>query len=110
MQAADVRKVTLDGHEVRLEYSSAWDVDELDGVVTAMVERGVLSAAECAGLIKTETHVSAAVATQLLQRLGPADRLELENCRSWRVRTVKVTPPVDAEAIEEPVPVIEEGR
>jgi hypothetical protein len=110
MEAADVRKADVAGYEVRLEFASTWDAETLEGVVVQLLDRGAVRSGDITGLIKRDPVVSGTVAKELLDRLPASERPAVEACRSWRVRAVKVTPPLDAEAVEEPQRAIEGGR
>lgn len=68
-----------------------WDADELEGVVSDLVDSGVLQAGEIAELITREAKVNGTLARQLLERMTGAPHEVLASCFTWVQRGPRVT-------------------
>ena len=73
-------------YEVRVGYrnESEWDADELERVVRALIDAGVVDPREVTELIRHETIVSRSEANRLLDRLSGRAHAAVQACRSWR--------------------------
>jgi hypothetical protein len=77
-----------------------WDADELEGVVSDLVDSGVLAAGEIAELITREAKVNGTLARQLLERMTGAPHEVLASCFTW----VQKGPRVTIEPVPEQLP------
>jgi hypothetical protein len=92
------------GLEIKAAKEAVWDADEAEGVLRQLVDDGVLQAREAVGCITHEVVVHRTEINRLLDKLAPAARRTLEQCRRWRTkgsprliveRQVQLVPPDD---------------
>jgi hypothetical protein len=104
LDARERTTVTFDDWEVAVDAGneSIWDGDELEGVLRALVDDGVVNAAELTGIIRREPKVSRTDANRLVGRLSGPAKAAVERCRTWqpkgpgKVRVTQATPPIAA--------------
>jgi hypothetical protein len=73
-----------------------WDVDDVEAVVSDLIQRRLLDPQEAAGLIKEHRSVDGNIAKRLLDGADSDVLFELSRCFSWQQRgraRVKVTAP-----------------
>lgn len=84
--------------------SRAWDGDELENVLTELVNTGVVTAGEVADIVTRATKVNGTKARDLLNRLDGRAKQALEECFTWETKgrpKLTVTPVAQLEAPKE---------
>lgn len=77
--------------EAKAGRSREWDPDDLEATLHDLVTDGVVSAAECVGIVTLETKVNGTKARDLLDRLDGDPRKAVEACAAWKQGTPTVT-------------------
>jgi len=77
-------------YELKLSHARGWDADELEGVLRALVDDGVLAPRDVLGVIRHEAKVNGTNAARLLDRLDGEAHAAVRACHSWRVKGLQV--------------------
>jgi hypothetical protein len=77
-------------YELKLVHGREWDADELEGVLRALVDDGVLTPREVLGVIRHEPKVNGTNAARLLDRLDGDAHAAVRACHTWRVKGLQV--------------------
>ena len=70
---------------------SVWDVAELEVQIESLVEQGILKAGDVTEVIDRTPTVRAGAATTLIRRLDGASKRAIEQTRTWKEQSGKVT-------------------
>lgn len=84
---------TVGEYEMRLRWSSVWDVEELEGVLADLHERGLLPA-RAGELFRRKVEANGTNLNRLVPRLEDEAREAVEACRKWRQNGVEIVPSV----------------
>lgn len=77
-------------YELKLANGREWDADELEGVLRALVDDGVLDVHDVLGVIRHEAKVNGTAAARLLDRLDGEALAAVRACHTWRVKGLSV--------------------